>query len=54
MTTRTYDVKCYELASAFLADHPDSNNEQNRCDLAAHIQTEIEDWIEYRAKTPVG
>ena len=28
--TRTYDQKCYDLAAAFLSDHPESNSEQNR------------------------
>lgn len=52
--TRTYDPKCYDLAAAFLTDSPEINSEQNRCDLAAHIQTQIEDWIEYYEKTPIG
>jgi hypothetical protein len=47
MTAKTYDPKCYDLAETFLSDSPEINNEQNRCDLAAHIQTEIESWIEY-------
>lgn len=54
MITRTYDQKCYDLAAAFLADHYEINSAQNRCDLAAHIQSEIEDWIEYKEKTPIG
>jgi len=43
----SYDKKCYELAAAFLEDHPDINTEQNRKDMAQNIQTEIEDCIEY-------
>lgn len=43
----SYDQSCYDLASAFLVDHPDKNTESNRDELAQHIQTEIEDWIEF-------
>lgn len=52
--TRTFDPKCYDLAALFLSDHHDINSEQNRCDLAAHIQSQVEEWIEYREKTPAG
>lgn len=43
----SYDQSCYDLAAAFLADHPEKNTEANRDELAQHIQTEIGDWIEF-------
>ena len=46
----SYDQSCYDLAAAFLVDHPEKNNEANRDELAQHIQTQIEDWIEYILK----
>ena len=42
-----YDSRCYDLAALFLSDEPEKNTEANRDELAQHIQTEIEDWIEY-------
>lgn len=47
MTAKTYDSKCYDLASAFLSDTPDINTESSRDKLSAHIQQTIEDWIQY-------
>lgn len=46
-----YDSRCYDLAELFLSD-TDKNTEANRHELAQHIQTEIEDWIEYILKPP--
>lgn len=43
----SYDSRCYDLAEAFLVDWPTFNNEQRRDQLAQHIQTTIENWIEY-------
>jgi hypothetical protein len=45
--TTTYDQACYDLATAFLVDHPEKNTEANRDQLAALIQRTIEDDIEY-------
>lgn len=42
-----YDSRCYDLAALFLSDNSEKNTEANRDELAQHIQTEIEDWIEY-------
>ena len=54
MTAKTYDTKCYELAEHFLSDEPEINDESNRRDLAAFIQTAIEDWItDAQAPTPL-
>lgn len=54
----SYDQSCYDLAAAFLVDHPEKNTEVNRDELAQHIQTEIEDWIEFillpTVPSPVG
>lgn len=44
---RTFDPKCFELAAAFLADHPDLNTEAARTTLAAEIQQTIEDEIRF-------
>lgn len=38
---RLYDPRCYDLASAFLAD----GTEEQRDELAAKIQWAIEDWF---------
>jgi len=43
----SYDPKCYDLAKAFLEDHPEKDCETNRGILAENIQREIEDTIEY-------
>jgi len=40
-----YDVKCYELAKYFLAGD-DLDIEENREQLAQHIQDEVETFIE--------
>lgn len=42
-----YDTKCFDLAEAFLEDHPDLNTQANRDTLAQLIQTTIEDEIAY-------
>jgi hypothetical protein len=41
----SYDSKCWDLAIHFLADEPALQAQVN--ELAGHIQTEIESWIEY-------
>lgn len=41
----TYDVKCYDLASAFLEDETGLFNHKNSNELAGVIQSAIEDWI---------
>ena len=46
-TVKTYDVKCYELASSFLSDTSDLNHEKARHSLALEIQQVIEDEIEF-------
>ena len=52
--TKTYDPACYDLAAAFLSDHPEKNTEENCDKLAAHIQSEIESEIEFvlKPRTP--
>lgn len=45
-----YDPRCYDLAAIFLSDSPEKDTEANRDELAQHIQTEIEGWIEYILK----
>jgi hypothetical protein len=42
---RSYDPACFELAERFLFDEPALKDRAS--DLAAHIQSEIESWIEY-------
>lgn len=45
---QTYDPRCYDLAATFLSDvgmNEGLKAEQYRCDLAAHIQSKIEEWI---------
>jgi uncharacterized protein YneF (UPF0154 family) len=44
---KTYDAKCYELASVFLADNPGINSEAARVTMAQQIQQTIEDEIEF-------
>lgn len=44
---KTFDPKCYELASAFLVDEPDLNTEPARIVLAQEIQQCIEDEIRF-------
>ena len=46
-TVKTYDPKCHELASAFLADEPDLNTEAARTTLARAIQECLEEEIEF-------
>jgi hypothetical protein len=41
----TFDPKCYDLASAFLEDHPNLFTEDACQQLAQHIQTAIDGWI---------
>lgn len=48
----SYDTKCYDLASAFLEDEQEVT-EQDRDRLAQHIQTEIEDWLQFSRKSPM-
>lgn len=40
-----YDVKCYDIAEAFLGDEPHLDTEKRRSELAQIIQTAIEDFI---------
>lgn len=45
---QTYDHRCYDLASTFLSDAGMGEGpkaEQYRHDLAAHIQSKLEEWI---------
>lgn len=51
--TASYDPACYDLAAAFLVDHPDKNTPENIDQLAALIQRTIEDDIEYGMKPSV-
>lgn len=45
-TKKTYDSRCYDLAEVFLEDEAGTVS-TNQCEqLAAHIQTAIEDWLE--------
>lgn len=49
----SYDPACYDLAEHFLANDPPFaklNTDENRDELAALIQTTIEDHIEYDLK----
>ena len=50
-----FDPKCYELAAAFLSDHPDKDTQENRETLAQHIQEQIEEMIEFtlQEKNPI-
>lgn len=47
MGFKSYDVKCLDLATAFLADEPDLNTDLHRGRLAQEIQDCIENYIEY-------
>lgn len=40
-----YDVKCHELAEAFLSDEPSINTKENVSELAQLIQDAIENFI---------
>lgn len=48
---KLYDPKCYDLAASFLDDVPGSTDVHRR-QLAAAIQTTIEDFIEDEWKQP--
>lgn len=46
MTTKTFDSRCYDLASAFLDDEPVAFGDDRFCvELASRIQQTIEDFI---------
>lgn len=45
MVAKFFDTKCFELAEAFLDDEPHANTKANVRELAAEIQTVIEDFI---------
>lgn len=44
-SAKTFDSKCYDLASAFLEDEPNLFTDANCNELAAEIQRTIEDFI---------
>jgi hypothetical protein len=46
----SFDPKCYELATAFLADENTLDTSTNRESLAQEIQDTIENWIEDAAR----
>lgn len=49
---KNYDPRCLDLAKVFLSDEYPSERWDEDCDeLAALIQTTIEDWIQY-GRTP--
>jgi len=45
MSVKTFDSKCYDLASAFLEDEPALFTDAKCNALAAEIQQTIEDFI---------
>ncbi len=45
--TKTYDTKCYDLAETFLEDSPHLATAKRTEELAALIQTTIEDWLDH-------
>ena len=45
--TKTYDVKCYELAEHFLQDHPEINSDDLCMALAIDIQDAIETFLDW-------
>ncbi len=47
MTKILYDIKCLDLAEAFLEDHSHLNTAANADELAGLIQKTIEDFIQY-------
>ena len=51
-TVKSYDPRVYELASLFLSDEQDLNNEQLRHSLALEIQQCIEDEIYFMRNDP--
>lgn len=59
MTAKTYDEKCYDLASVFLEDEPELFTMHHNHLLACAIQTAIEEYIEdakraYEPPSPPG
>lgn len=46
-----YDDECYRLAKHFLADEPNAT-ESDADALAQHIQTTIEDWLNFDQRSP--
>ena len=49
----TYDLKCQDLADAFLRDTPILHTSENAAQLAQRIQDAIEDWFyEVRGEKP--
>jgi hypothetical protein len=46
MKRKTYDPQSYDLAAAFLGDHPALDVEWRRQELAIRIQGTIEDFID--------
>lgn len=49
-----YDTKCYELADSFLSDEPHLATTDRTEELAALIQTTIEDFIEHEKRNYDG
>ena len=45
-----YDSKCFDLAVAFLGDHPELDTEINRDQLAQDIQQAIENFISEKSE----
>jgi hypothetical protein len=45
MPAKSYDSKCFDLADAFLSDEPHLATDKNTDELAATIQSTIEDFI---------
>ena len=41
----SFDPECYELAAAFMEDHPERDTPENRQKLAQTIQDAIEEWF---------
>lgn len=44
---QNFDPKCYDLADAFLSDHPQITSVELCNQLAAEIQQTIEDFLQY-------
>lgn len=51
MTAKTFDSKCHELAEHFAQDEAPPLSSFEIDDLAAHIQTAVEDWLEMRDRS---
>lgn len=47
MTAKTYDSKCADIADHFLQDLPHLWNDRRVAELAALIQTTVEDFIRH-------